>query len=136
MNFTLLVVALVLTQATAVEAGCTVKKAEGENRLRCMNGNTVYGYLTYSSTQGGKRYKEYRMSTTPYTYIEITFLQAFPRYPPTKVTLAALLQYFIDYFAKADGAQQIVLYRGHDLAESLLEEFNFKWDGKNMVRDL
>ncbi|KAI1694058.1 hypothetical protein DdX_20312 [Ditylenchus destructor] len=93
MNFTLLIVTLVLAQAT----GCVVKEVEEEKRLRCMNGTTTYGYLGYTAPDAEAFHK-----------IKIYILQAFPGYPEIEVT-SALLKYFIKKIAKPNGFKQIIL---------------------------
>ncbi|KAI1708003.1 hypothetical protein Ddc_14569 [Ditylenchus destructor] len=131
MNFTILVVALVLTQAIAVR-GCTVTKVGGQDRLRCMNGNTSYGYLTYSEHEGEifKKYHNVGVAEK-YQYLRISVLQAFEG---GEATITALLKYFIDHIAKANGYQHIKLSRGDDLAEGVFEnEFHGKYKGDDMI---
>ncbi|KAI1695817.1 acetyltransferase (GNAT) family domain-containing protein [Ditylenchus destructor] len=126
MIFTLLVVALVLMQHVKADKdpGCVVK--EYGKKLKCMNGETVYGYLHY---------------LTPYEgTIEIYMFQTYTNYLRRGVG-TALMKYFINHIAP--GCQEIrvsVTYgRGNRTAEAFYKTFDFDWDDYKpdvMVRKL
>ncbi|KAI1698919.1 acetyltransferase (GNAT) family domain-containing protein [Ditylenchus destructor] len=133
MNFTLLVVALVLTHvylvagmdpgtcaststgtAKAKDPGCTV--VESKNKLQCMKGETEYGFLTYGD-QGSQK-------------LWIGDIRVHKPYQ-NKGVATVLLKYLIDEIATGHFKQiELCVDNGHQNvhAVALYTSANFIWD--------